>query len=81
VRSERAKLPEAIAGLTQALQCYDLSRAVRRRAIDALTGGPGTLEAKAREVARHERAIAAIEKRQAEARSVIERIQRAQSRR
>jgi tetratricopeptide (TPR) repeat protein len=78
VRSERAKFPEAIAGLTQALQCYDLSKAVRRRAIDALIAGSGTPEAKAREVARHERAIAAVEKRQAEARSVIERIRKVQ---
>ena len=61
VRSEQRRLPEAIAAMNQARQCYDLALAVRRKASDALIAGPGTPESKAREAARHERAIANVQ--------------------
>jgi tetratricopeptide (TPR) repeat protein len=63
VRSEQRKLPEAIAAMNQARQCYDLAIAVRRKLRDTLIAAAGTPESKAREAARHERSIAAAEKR------------------
>jgi tetratricopeptide (TPR) repeat protein len=65
-RSELRKRPEAIAAMNQARQCYDLSIAVRRKAFDEMMAGPGTPESKARESARHERAIASVQKRRDE---------------
>jgi tetratricopeptide (TPR) repeat protein len=79
VRSERAKLPEAIAAMNQARQCYDLALAVRRKALEAMMAGPGTPEFKTRESKRHERAIANVEKRRGEVLAATERLQKAQS--
>ena len=67
VRSEQRKLPEAIAAMNQARQCYDLTIAVRRKLRDTMLAGPGTPESKAREAARHDRSIAAAEKRREQA--------------
>jgi tetratricopeptide (TPR) repeat protein len=67
VRSEQGKLPEAIAAMNQARQCYDLTIAVRRKLRDTMLAGPGTPESKAREAARHDRSIAAAEKRREQA--------------
>ena len=67
VRSDLRKTPEGIAALEQARQCFDLSITVRRRAIGVINDGPGTPETKAREIARHERAIARAESRRADA--------------
>ncbi|MGH9203002.1 MAG: hypothetical protein ACRD2A_17390, partial [Vicinamibacterales bacterium] len=66
VRAERAKAPEAIAAFAQARQCFDLAIAVRRKAIEAVAGQPGTEAMKAREMARHQRAIAEAESRRAD---------------
>jgi tetratricopeptide (TPR) repeat protein len=77
VRSQRSKVPEAIAAMNQARQCYDLAIAVRRKAIERVNAGPGTPQSRAREVARHERAIAAAEQRRTEAMSAIEKLQKA----
>jgi tetratricopeptide (TPR) repeat protein len=74
VRSERAKRSEAIAAFNQARQCYDLSIAVHRKAIANLVAGPGTPQSKAREVARHERAIVDAESRRGEAVKAIEQV-------
>jgi tetratricopeptide (TPR) repeat protein len=71
VRSDLSKTPEGIAALEQARQCFDLSITVRRRAIGVINDGPGTPETKAREIARHERAIARAESRQADAEKAI----------
>ena len=72
VRSEQRKLPEAIAAMNQARQCYDLTIAVRRKLRDTLMSGPGTPESKARESARHDRSIAAAEKRRDQAVQAID---------
>jgi tetratricopeptide (TPR) repeat protein len=79
VRAERARLPEAIAALNQAQQCYELALAVRRKLLAASQAGPGTLAMKAREAARHERSIVNVEKRRAEALAAIERVQKLQT--
>jgi tetratricopeptide (TPR) repeat protein len=79
VRSEQRRLPEAIAAMNQARQCYDLALAVRRKAFDAMLAGPGSPESKSRESARHERAIAIVQKRQGETLEALERLQKAQS--
>ena len=67
VRSDQRKLPEAIAAMNQARQCYDLTIAVRRKLRDTMLAGPGTPESKAREAARHDRSIASAEKRREQA--------------
>jgi tetratricopeptide (TPR) repeat protein len=71
VRSDLRKTPEGIAALEQARQCFDLSIAVRRRAIAVINDGVGTPETKAREITRHERAIARAESRRADAEKAI----------
>ncbi|HZM94464.1 MAG TPA: tetratricopeptide repeat protein [Vicinamibacterales bacterium] len=71
VRSDLRKTPEGIAALEQARQCFDLSITVRRRAIGVINDGSGTPETKAREIARHERAIARAESRRADAEKAI----------
>jgi tetratricopeptide (TPR) repeat protein len=67
VRAEMAKAEEGLAAFKQALQCYDLAIAVRRRLIEVVLAGNGTEQTKARQVASQERAIAASEKRKADA--------------
>ena len=79
VRSEQRKVPEAIAAMNQARQCYDLTIAVRRKLRDTVLAGPGTPESKARDTARHDRSIAAAEKRREQAVQAIERMQQVQS--
>jgi tetratricopeptide (TPR) repeat protein len=79
VRFERAKLPEAIAAMNQARQCYDLTLAVRRKLLDQVMAGAGTPEYKAREAAKHQRSIASVEKRREEALAAIDRMQKAAS--
>jgi tetratricopeptide (TPR) repeat protein len=67
VRTELSKDVEAIAALQQARQCYDLSIAVHRAAIEKINSGPGTPTSKARSVAREERLIADAERRREQA--------------
>jgi len=67
VRTELSKDVEAIAALQQARQCYDLSLAVHRAAMEKINGGPGTPASKARGVAREERVIADAERRREQA--------------
>jgi tetratricopeptide (TPR) repeat protein len=65
VRAQRNKVPEALAALRQAIQCFDLGVTVRRKLIADIQGGPGSEATKARLTAGHERAIAsAIEERE-----------------
>jgi tetratricopeptide (TPR) repeat protein len=78
VRSERSKVPEAIAALQQARQCFDLSIAVHRAAIDKINAGRGTPTSKVREVAREEREIADAERRRDQAVKAIDGLQRIQ---
>jgi tetratricopeptide (TPR) repeat protein len=58
VRDQLGKPADALAAFKQAGQCYDLSIAVRREAIDKIQKGPGTETLKARDSARHERVLA-----------------------
>jgi tetratricopeptide (TPR) repeat protein len=76
VRSELVKVPEAIAAFKQALQCYDLNIAVRRRAISVLETADATPAYKARETARHRRGIEQAGKRRAEAQNGIDLLQK-----
>jgi tetratricopeptide (TPR) repeat protein len=76
VRSELAKVSQALAALQHARVCFDLSITVRRRAIDVLNAGPGTEATKAREVAKHQRAIARAEARRSEAEKAMDTLQK-----
>ena len=67
VRDERRRPIEALAAFQQARQCYDLSITLRREAIARVQAGPGTETAKARDSARHQRELDALEDRRAEA--------------
>jgi tetratricopeptide (TPR) repeat protein len=79
VRAELRKLPEALAAMSQARQCYDLTLSVRRKLLVESQARAGTLEQKAREAARHERSIANVEKRRAEVLEAIDRLQKIQA--
>jgi tetratricopeptide (TPR) repeat protein len=79
VRYELRKLSDALAAMNQARQCYDLALAVRRKLFEDSMAKAVTPEAKARESARHERAIAAIQKRRTEVAAVIEKLTEVQS--
>jgi tetratricopeptide (TPR) repeat protein len=74
VRYELRRLPESLAAMKQALQCYDLALAVRRKLLAESLAKAVTLEARARETARHERAIASVQKRREEALAAIEKV-------
>jgi len=78
VRAELRKLPESLAAMNQARQCYDLALSVRRKLFEDAVAKAATPEAKARESVRHGRAIANVEKRRAEVLESIERIQKLQ---
>jgi tetratricopeptide (TPR) repeat protein len=71
VRAELRKLPEAMAAMNQARQCYDLALAVRRKLFAEAMAKALTPEAQARETARHERAIASVQKRRGEVEAAI----------
>jgi len=79
VRYERARVPEALAAMNQARQCYDLALAVRRKLLEDALAKAGTPEAKARESARHERAIAHVQQRRGEVLEAIEKISKVRS--
>jgi tetratricopeptide (TPR) repeat protein len=74
VRYELRRVPEALAAMNQARQCYDLALAVRRKLFEDAMAKAVTPEAKARESARHERAIAAVQKRRSEVLEAIGRL-------
>lgn len=76
VRNELRKLPEALAALKQAGQCYDLSIAVRREAIQKIRDGEGTDTLKARESARHERVLADFEERRQEVTRLVDALEK-----
>jgi histidinol-phosphate/aromatic aminotransferase/cobyric acid decarboxylase-like protein len=76
VRAEQAKVPEAIAALQQARQCFDLNIAVHRAAIEKLNAGPASAAAKRRGVAREERLIADAERRKEQATKTLDALQR-----
>jgi tetratricopeptide (TPR) repeat protein len=67
VRAARARLAEALESFQHAIQCFDLTIALRRKFIEDIEQGPGTREGKAGQKARHERAIAEAEKNRGDA--------------
>jgi tetratricopeptide (TPR) repeat protein len=67
VRDERRKPAEALAAFQQARQCYDLSIALRREAIANVESGPGSDATKARDTARYQRELMALQERRDEA--------------
>jgi len=76
VRDQLGKLVEALAAFKQAGQCYDLSIALRRVAIDKIRGGYGSETLKARDSARHERVLVALTERRREVTRVVEGIEK-----
>jgi tetratricopeptide (TPR) repeat protein len=79
VRAELRKLPEALAAMNQARQCYDLALSVRQKLFDDAMAKAATPEAKARESARHERAIAVVQRRRGEVAAAIEKLTQVRS--
>lgn len=75
VRNERARIPEALTALRQALQCYDRTIALRNGAIARLATADATPAYKARERARHQRALDEAGKRRGEALNGIDLIE------
>jgi tetratricopeptide (TPR) repeat protein len=67
VRNEQGQAPEALAAFKQAVQCNDLNITLRREALARVEGADAPAAYKAREVARHQRAIDQAERRRAEA--------------
>lgn len=67
VRNERGKTNEALAAFIFARRCFDLEVTVRREAIRQLQASDAPEAYKTRELARHERALAAAERRRDEA--------------
>jgi tetratricopeptide (TPR) repeat protein len=79
VRADLRRVPEAIAAMNQARQCFDLALAVRRKLFAEAMAKAATPEANARESARHERAIASVQKRRDEVATAIDRLQKPQN--
>jgi tetratricopeptide (TPR) repeat protein len=77
VRDQLRKLPEALAAFKQAGQCYDLSIALRRDAIQKIRDRSGSETLKARDSARHERVLADLTERRSEATRLMEAIEKA----
>jgi tetratricopeptide (TPR) repeat protein len=77
VRDQLGKLSEALAAFKQAGQCYDLSIAVRREAIDKIRNGTATETLKTRDSARHERVLADFTERRREVSRIVEAIEKA----
>jgi tetratricopeptide (TPR) repeat protein len=77
VRDQLGKRPEALAAFKQAGQCYDLSIAVRREAIDKIRSGNSTETLKARDSARHERVLVDLTERRREVSRVVDAIEKA----
>ena len=71
VRDQLRKPSEALAAFSQAGQCYDLSIALRREAIDKIRKGNGTETLKARDSARHERVLAELNERRDEVTRIV----------
>src|SRR5688572_18452495 len=67
VRNEQGQAPEALAAFKQAVQCNDLNITLRREALARVEGADAPAAYKAREVARHQRAIDQAQRRRTEA--------------
>jgi tetratricopeptide (TPR) repeat protein len=77
VRNELSKLPPALEAFKQAVRCYELTVTLRREAIARLeAAADAPASHKAREIARHQRAIEQAEKRRAEAANGVDLLQK-----
>ena len=79
VRDELRRFPESLAAFKQAGQCNDLSLKLRQEAIARIESGPGTPTSRARDAARHKRALAELEERRDEILRAIAALERALS--
>lgn len=68
VQTAQERWADAAGSLRYAEQCFDLSIALRRKLIDGVKEGPGTLAGKAQQVARHEEAVRMLEQNRDEVR-------------
>ena len=66
VRDELRQPAESLAAFRQAGQCTDLSIKLRHEAIAKIEAGPGTPTSRARDAARHQRALTELEERRGE---------------
>lgn len=66
VRDELRQVPQSLAAFRQAGQCNDLSIKLRHEAIAKIQAGPGTPSSRARDAARHQRALQELEERRDE---------------
>ena len=78
VRDELGQRAESLAAFRQAGQCNDLSIKVRREAIAKIEAGPGTPSSRARDAARHQRALRELEERRDEITRAIAALEKAQ---
>jgi tetratricopeptide (TPR) repeat protein len=76
VREQLRKLTDARAAFKQAGQCYDLSIAVRREAIDKIHQGTGSEMLKARDSARHERVLADLTEQRREVTRILDTLEK-----
>jgi tetratricopeptide (TPR) repeat protein len=76
VRDELRQLPQSLAAFRQAGQCNDLSIKLRREAIAKIESGPGTPTSRARDAARHQRALQELEERRDEILRAIEALEK-----
>jgi len=79
VRDELRRFPESLAAFKQAGQCNDLSLKLRQEAIAKIETGPGTPASRARDAARHKRALHELEERRDEIARAIETLELALS--
>jgi tetratricopeptide (TPR) repeat protein len=77
VRDELGQRAESLAAFRQAGQCNDLSIKLRREAIAKIESGPGTASSRARDAARHRRALQELEERRDEITRAIAALEKA----
>jgi tetratricopeptide (TPR) repeat protein len=78
VRDELGRRAESLAAFRQAGQCNDLSIELRRETIAKIEAGPGTPSSRARDAARHQRALRELEERRDEITRAIAALEKAQ---
>ena len=76
VRTAQARYREAVESFQHAIQCFDLTIALRRKLMEEIDAGPGSPQGKAAQKARHERAIAEAEKNRGDAVQNVTAVQR-----
>ena len=79
VRDELGQRAESLAAFRQAGQCNDLSIKLRHEAITKIEAGPGTPSSRARDAARHRRALQELEERRDEITRAIAALEKVQS--